>query len=68
MRQRKEIETFQANDAIMIPETLDYQTIQSLSTEARLKLSKIRPASLGQASRIAGVSASDISVLTLYLR
>jgi tRNA uridine 5-carboxymethylaminomethyl modification enzyme len=68
MRQRKEIETFQANEAKKIPDGLDYHAIQSLSTEARMKLAKIRPASLGQASRIAGVSASDVSVLTLYLR
>jgi tRNA uridine 5-carboxymethylaminomethyl modification enzyme len=67
-RQLKEISIFAANEAKSIPETLDYHAIKSLSTEARQKLSKIRPASLGQASRIAGISASDISVLTLYLR
>jgi tRNA uridine 5-carboxymethylaminomethyl modification enzyme len=67
-RQMKEISVFAANEAKLIPETLDYHAIKSLSTEARVKLSKIRPASLGQASRISGVSASDISVLTLYLR
>jgi tRNA uridine 5-carboxymethylaminomethyl modification enzyme len=67
-RQMKEIRVFAANEAKIIPDTLDYHAIKSLSTEARVKLSKIRPASLGQASRISGVSASDISVLTLYLR
>jgi tRNA uridine 5-carboxymethylaminomethyl modification enzyme len=67
-RQLKEIAVFAANEEKRIPETLDYHAIKSLSTEARQKLSKIRPASLGQASRISGISASDIAVLTLYLR
>lgn len=67
-RQMKEISVFVANEEKKIPEALDYTVIKSLSTEARQKLSRIRPQSLGQASRIQGVSASDISVLTLYLR
>jgi tRNA uridine 5-carboxymethylaminomethyl modification enzyme len=67
-RQRRDIAIFAANEEKHIPDALDYHAIKSLSSEARLKLSKIRPASLGQASRIAGISASDISVLTVYLR
>lgn len=67
-RQMKEISVFAANEEKRIPETLDYNAIKSLSSEARQKLTRIRPHSLGQASRIQGVSASDISVLTLYLR
>ncbi len=67
-RQMKEISVFAANEEKKIPETLDYATVKSLSTEARQKLARIRPASLGQASRIAGISAADISVLTVYLR
>jgi tRNA uridine 5-carboxymethylaminomethyl modification enzyme len=67
-RQLKEISVFAANEEKHIPETLDYAAIKSLSTEARQKLAKIRPASLGQASRIQGVSASDVSVLTVFLR
>jgi tRNA uridine 5-carboxymethylaminomethyl modification enzyme len=67
-RQMKEIAVFAANEEKHIPDSLDYHAIKSLSSEARLKLSKIRPASLGQASRISGISASDVSVLTLYLR
>ncbi|GAB5410506.1 MAG: tRNA uridine-5-carboxymethylaminomethyl(34) synthesis enzyme MnmG [Balneolaceae bacterium] len=51
-----------------IPEKLDYNKIKSLSTEGFLKLSKIRPETIGQASRISGVSASDISVLMVYLK
>jgi tRNA uridine 5-carboxymethylaminomethyl modification enzyme len=53
---------------MMIPETFNYGGVQSLSTEGREKLTRIRPASLGQASRIPGVSASDVSILALYLR
>ncbi|MCS6808072.1 MAG: tRNA uridine-5-carboxymethylaminomethyl(34) synthesis enzyme MnmG [Bacteroidota bacterium] len=67
-RQMKEISMFAANESKQIPETLDYNAITSLSSEARQKLSRIRPQSLGQASRIQGVSAADIAILTLYLR
>ena len=45
----------------------DYSQISSLSSEAREKLLKIKPSTLGQASRISGVSASDVSILMVYL-
>jgi len=48
-------------------ENLDYENIQSLSTEGRQKLIKIKPKTIGQATRISGVSPSDISVLLVYL-
>ena len=51
----------------MIPETIDYNEIQSLRKEARQKLIMHRPVSVGQASRISGVSPADISVLLIYL-
>jgi len=52
---------------LKIPEHFDYQKLNSLSTEAREKLSKIKPSSIGQASRIPGVSPSDIHILLVYL-
>ncbi|WP_158839727.1 tRNA uridine-5-carboxymethylaminomethyl(34) synthesis enzyme MnmG [Polaribacter sp. L3A8] len=52
---------------VMIPSTFNYQKVKSLSFEAREKLSKIQPTSISQASRISGVSPSDISVLLVYM-
>lgn len=67
-RQLKEIKYFLENEEKKIPEGFDYEKLQSLSKEAREKLSKVKPASLGQASRISGVSASDLAVLAIYLK
>ncbi len=67
-RQEKEIAKFLEAENKKIPTNLDYAKIGSLSNEAREKLSKFRPVSLGQASRIAGVSPADISILALYLK
>ena len=52
---------------VKIPTSFDYQKLQSLSFEAREKLMKIKPTSISQASRISGVSPSDISVLLVYM-
>ncbi len=54
-------------DEMILKPDFDYQSLSSLSTEARQKLSRIRPATIGQASRISGISPSDISVLLVFL-
>lgn len=66
-RQQRQVEQFKKLEKKMIPESIDYNEIQSLRIEAKQKLSQIRPASIGQASRISGVSPADISVLLVYL-
>ena len=66
-RQLDEIEKFDRFDSMEIPEGLDYRRVKSLSTEAREKLIKVKPGSIGQASRISGVSPADVSVLMVYL-
>ena len=66
-RQLDQIEQFKRLEAKLMPEDTDYNTISGLRIEARQKLSQIRPESLGQASRISGVSPSDIAVLLVYL-
>jgi tRNA uridine 5-carboxymethylaminomethyl modification enzyme len=50
-----------------IPQNFDYSRLQSLSAEAREKLGRLRPATVGQATRISGVSPSDVSVLLVFL-
>ncbi len=52
----------------VIPENYDYKKIKSLSAEALEKLSAIRPKSIGQASRISGVSPSDVSILMVHMK
>lgn len=66
-RQLKQVEQFKKLENKRIPEELDYNEVHSLRIEAKQKLSKFRPASIGQASRISGVSPADISVLMVYL-
>jgi len=66
-KQMEQIEQFKKMEERLLPEDIDYNEIQGLRIEARQKLSKYRPRSLGQASRISGVSPADISVLIIYL-
>jgi tRNA uridine 5-carboxymethylaminomethyl modification enzyme len=66
-RQAELVEKFKKMESRPIPAELDYQAVSSLSNEAREKLSTIRPASLGQASRIAGVRHGDITILLIFL-
>ena len=67
-RQESEILRFRNLESKKIPEDFDFSTIPGLLLEAREKLSRIRPVSLGQASRIPGVTPSDISILMIYLK
>ena len=68
IRQAEQAEEFNRYESIELPEGFDFNKIKSLSTEGREKLNKVRPRSIGQASRIAGVSPSDVSILTIYVR
>jgi tRNA uridine 5-carboxymethylaminomethyl modification enzyme len=66
-KQAGEIKDFLKADGYIIPDGTDYEQMTGLRTEAKLKLLKIRPSSVGQAARISGVSPADINVLLLYL-
>ena len=66
-RQLRQVEHFKKLESKLIPDTLDYESISGLRKEAMQKLDKFRPRSIGQASRISGVSPADISVLLVYL-
>lgn len=66
-RQQAQINEMRRLEVKLLPKDIDYNAIDGLRLEAREKLSKIRPHSVGQASRISGVSPSDISVLLIYL-
>jgi tRNA uridine 5-carboxymethylaminomethyl modification enzyme len=67
-RQRREVELLRQNEERRIPDSIDYSAIGALSAEAREKLQRIRPATLGQAARIPGVSAADVAILSLFVR
>lgn len=66
-RQLRQVDQFKKLENKNIPENIDYEQVKSLRIEARQKLIKLKPASVGQASRISGVSPADISVLLVYL-
>lgn len=67
-RQQRQVEHFKKLENKRIPDSIDYQSIHGLRIEAQQKLEKYRPISIGQASRISGVSPADISVLLIYLK
>lgn len=67
-RQQEQVEKFKKMENKTIPEDINYDSILSLSSESREKLKKIRPRSVGQAARIAGVSPADIAVLLINLK
>ena len=66
--QLEQIESFKKLEEKKIPEGIDYDQIKGIRIEARQKLNKFRPISIGQASRISGISPADISVLLIYLQ
>ena len=67
-RQMIQVEQFKKLENRRIPENIDYNSIKGLRLEARQKLSRIRPANIGQAGRISGVSPADVNVLLVYLK
>jgi tRNA uridine 5-carboxymethylaminomethyl modification enzyme len=67
-RQRREVERFKKMEGMKIPQDFDWDAAEGISSESRQKFKAVRPLSLGQASRIAGVRPADIAVLTLRLR
>ncbi|MDI6604832.1 MAG: tRNA uridine-5-carboxymethylaminomethyl(34) synthesis enzyme MnmG, partial [Thermoanaerobacteraceae bacterium] len=67
-KQMQRVEHFKTLENKKIPEWIDYENINGISTEAKQKLKKIKPISVGQASRISGVSPADISVLLIYIQ
>ena len=67
-RQAKEVERHEHNESLRLPEGLDYLAVSALSMEVRQKLNKHKPETLGQASRIAGVTPAAISLLLVYLK
>jgi tRNA uridine 5-carboxymethylaminomethyl modification enzyme len=66
-REQFMVDKTQKLEALKIPNNFNYESIRSLSTESRQKLSKVKPKTIGQAKNIPGVSPSDINVLLVYL-
>ena len=67
-RQDEQIRAFERSEGVPIPEDFDFSSVRSLSVEGREKLQKVRPESLGQASRISGVTPADVAILMISLR
>ena len=67
VRERQMADKIKRLERIKLDEKFDYNRLKSISTEARQKLGRVKPKTLGQASRISGVSPSDISVLLIYM-
>jgi tRNA uridine 5-carboxymethylaminomethyl modification enzyme len=66
-RQEEQVRQFEKNEDVVIPNGFDFSGVRSLSSEGREKLQRIKPRSLGQASRISGVTPADLSVLMVTL-
>ena len=68
VRQARQIESFRNLEKIKLPAEIDYEHVSHLRNEAREKLSKFRPYTLGQANRIGGITPADITVIQVYLK
>ena len=66
--QEEQVEKFKKLEKKVLPEDIDYENLKGICLEARQKLNKYKPHSIGQATRISGVSPADISVLIVYLQ
>ena len=66
--QEAQVEKFKKLEEKILPDDVDYEKIKGISLEGRQKLNKFKPHSIGQASRISGVSPADVSVLLIYLQ
>ena len=66
--QEAQVEKFKKLEEKILPEDIDYEQIKGISLEGRQKLNKFKPHSIGQASRISGVSPADVSVLLIYIQ
>ena len=66
--QEAQVEKFKKLEEKILPDNIDYETLKGISLEGRQKLNKFKPHSIGQASRISGVSPADVSVLLVYLQ
>ena len=67
-RQKAEIESFRKDENLSLPDDIDYMSILGLSNEAREKLNRIRPQTLGQAGRIEGMTQGALTTLLFYVR
>lgn len=67
-RQAEAVERFRTLDETVIPQWLDYATVPGLSTEVRERLGRVQPHSLGQASRMPGITPAAVSLLAVYLK
>ena len=66
-KEKELVERMGQLEDLRIPETFDYKKIQALGNEAREKLTRIKPSTLGQASRISGINPSDVQILMVYM-
>ena len=66
-KEKELVEKMRQLEDLKIPESFDYKKIQSLGNEAREKLTKIKPGTLGQASRISGINPSDVQILMVFM-